>query len=227
MELEKNIEYSFKNKELLDNALRHSSFVNEQPNESLEDNERLEFLGDAVLSLIIGHLLMIKYPKLNEGDLSRTRANLVNASQLAIIAKNIDLGRFIYLGKGEIQTHGRKKHSILADALEALLAAIYLDGGFNAAFNFISQQFASQLKSITTTVVNNDYKSQLQELIQEKHKVTPEYNVVDEKGPDHDKTFEVKLNVCDIQTTGSGKNKKMAEQNAAEKALQILKKRSP
>ena len=120
-EIEKKLEYKFRSKELLDEALRHSSFVNEQPEVDLRDNERFEFLGDAVLNLIVGHILMEHYTEVNEGDLSRTRANLVNESQLAIIARTIDLGAFIRLGKGEIQTNGRDKNSILAGAFEALI----------------------------------------------------------------------------------------------------------
>ncbi|MGD8883539.1 MAG: ribonuclease III domain-containing protein, partial [Desulfobacterales bacterium] len=133
-EIENKLEYEFRSKELLDEALRHSSFVNEQPDADLRDNERFEFLGDAVLNLIVGHILMERYPNLKEGDLSRIRANLVNESQLAIIARAIDLGAFIRLGKGEIQTHGSEKNSILAGAFEALIAAVYLDGGFKVAF---------------------------------------------------------------------------------------------
>ena len=226
-EIEKKIVYEFRSKELLDEALRHSSFVNEQPDADLRDNERFEFLGDAVLNLIVGHILMERYPNANEGDLSRTRANLVNESQLAIIARAIDLGAFIRLGKGEIQTDGRDKNSILAGAFEALIAAVYLDGGFKAAFKIIENNFVPLLDSVNSAIDSYDYKSQLQEWVQEEQGSMPHYKVVREEGPDHDKTFWISVKVFDVESDGQGKNKKMAEQDAARKALEILKKESP
>jgi ribonuclease-3 len=226
-EIEKKLEYEFRSKELLDEALRHSSFVNEQPDADLRDNERFEFLGDAVLNLIVGHILMERYPNVNEGDLSRTRANLVNESQLAIIARAIDLGAFIRLGKGEIQTNGRDKNSILAGAFEALIAAVYLDGGFKAAFKIIENNFVPLLDPVNSAIDSYDYKSQLQEWVQEEQGAMPYYKVVREEGPDHDKTFWISVKVFDVESDGQGKNKKMAEQDAAKKALEILKKESP
>ena len=226
-EIEKKIVYEFRSKELLDEALRHSSFVNEQPDTDLRDNERFEFLGDAVLNLIVGHILMERYPNVNEGDLSRTRANLVNESQLAIIARAIDLGAFIRLGKGEIQTNGRDKNSILAGAFEALIAAVYLDGGFKTAFKIIENNFVPLLDSVNSAIDSYDYKSQLQEWVQEEQGAMPYYKVVREEGPDHDKTFWISVKVFDVESDGQGKNKKMAEQDAAKKALEILKKESP
>lgn len=207
--------------------MRHSSFVNEQPDADLRDNERFEFLGDAVLNLIVGHILMERYPNVNEGDLSRTRANLVNESQLAIIARAIDLGAFIRLGKGEIQTNGRDKNSILAGAFEALIAAVYLDGGFKTAFKIIENNFVPLLDSVNSAIDSYDYKSQLQEWVQEEQGAMPYYKVVREEGPDHDKTFWISVKVFDVESDGQGKNKKMAEQDAAKKALEILKKESP
>ena len=226
-EIEKKLEYEFRSKELLDEALRHSSFVNEQPDADLRDNERFEFLGDAVLNLIVGHILMERYPNVNEGDLSRTRANLVNESQLAIIARAIDLGAFIRLGKGELQTNGRGKNSILAGAFEALIAAVYLDGGFKAAFKIIENNFVPILESVNSAIDSYDYKSLLQEWVQEEQGAMPYYKVVREEGPDHDKTFWISVKVFDVESDGQGKNKKMAEQDAAKKALEILKKESP
>jgi ribonuclease-3 len=226
-EIEKKIVYEFRSKELLDEALRHSSFVNEQPDADLRDNERFEFLGDAVLNLVVGHILMERYPNVNEGDLSRTRANLVNESQLAIIARAIDLGAFIRLGKGEIQTNGRDKNSILAGAFEALIAAVYLDGGFKAAFKIIENNFVPLLDPVNSAIDSYDYKSQLQEWVQEEQGAMPYYKVVREEGPDHDKTFWISVKVFDVESDGQGKNKKMAEQDAAKKALEILKKESP
>lgn len=223
-ELEKILQYTFRDTSLLDTALRHSSFVNEQNDPDLQDNERLEFLGDAVLNLVVGHMLMGFFPDLNEGDLSRMRANLVNEVQLAKIARSINLGAYIYLGKGEMQTNGRKKKSILSDAFEAVIAAVYLDGGFDKAFKIIEPYFAPLLRTMTSPAKFHDCKSQLQELVQVKFKVMPQYKVIHESGPDHDKTFKVRLKVRDLYTEGIGKSKKAAEQDAAQKALEILKK---
>ena len=220
--LEQKLLYEFKDKTLLEEACRHSSYVNEQ-GADMRDNERLEFLGDAVLSLVIGHILMQRYPALLEGDLSRMRASLVNELQLAKIAKSMNIGVYIRLGKGEIQTNGRKKKSILADAFEAIIAAVYLDGGFSAAFKFIESHFSVLITSIAEPASNHDYKSQLQEVVQVTHGLMPGYKVIREKGPDHNKTFVVKISVGELKTEGVGKSKKMAEQNAARKALEMLK----
>jgi ribonuclease III len=201
--------------------------VNEQPDSGLRDNERFEFLGDAVLNLIVGHILMERYPNLNEGDLSRIRANLVNESQLAIIARSIDLGTSIRLGKGEIQTQGREKNSILAGAFEALLAAIYLDGGFKVAFKIIERNFVPYLDSVNSAIDSYDYKSRLQEWAQEEQGAMPYYRVVREEGPDHDKTFWILVKVFDVESEGKGKSKKTAEQDAARNALEKLTKDRP
>jgi ribonuclease-3 len=226
LEIETKLGYQFNSKELLEEALRHSSFVNEQTKLDLRDNERLEFLGDAVLNLIVGHILMERHPHLKEGDLSRTRANLVNESRLAVIARSLDLGAFIRLGKGEIQTDGREKSSILAGAFEALVAAVYLDGGFKTAFQIIENSLGPFLDLVHSATDSDDYKSQLQEWVQEKQGEIPKYQVVREEGPDHDKTFWISVKVFDIETEGKGKNKKTAEQDAARKALEILRKES-
>ncbi len=220
----KKLNYTFHNPSLLDEALRHSSFVNEQPGSDLRDNERLEFLGDAVLNLAIGHLLMQRYPGIKEGDLSRMRAGLVNEVQLASIARELDLGPFLQLGKGEIQTNGREKQSILADTVEALIAAVYLDSGFDAAFKLIRHHFAPGLDTCDAPASNQDFKSRLQELVQVTLKNVPKYKVTHESGPDHDKTFNVTLSVMDLSFEGRGKSKKAAEQDAAGKALEILEK---
>jgi len=222
-ELERKLSYTFKNKHLLDEACRHSSFVNERAIPGMRDNERFEFLGDAVLSLAIGHNLMHRYPELNEGDLSRMRANLVNEFQLANISRSLSLGSYIRLGKGEIQTEGREKNSILADTFEAIIAAVYLDGGFKAAFKFIEYHFSYLIDSITAPALNYDYKSQLQEIAQFLCKEMPVYTVIEEIGPDHDKTFIAQIKVCEICTKGTGKSKKMAEQDAAKRAIELLR----
>jgi len=220
--IEHKLGYQFDSKDLLDEALRHSSYVNEQPDSELRDNERFEFLGDAVLNLIVGHILMERYPHLKEGDLSRTRANLVNETHLAIMARSIDLGAGLQLGKGEIQTDGMEKNSILSGAFEALMAAVYLDGGFKVAFKIIENNFVPFLDQIHSAIDSNDYKSRLQEWIQEKHGDIPYYKVVREEGPDHDKTFWISVKVFDIEAKGTGKSKKTAEQDAARTALEIL-----
>lgn len=225
-EIEQILQYEFNDKNLLQEALRHSSFVNELGDPQLRDNERLEFLGDAVLNLIVGHILMHRYPDLKEGDLSRSRANLVNESQLATMARSFDLGLYIQLGKGEIQTQGRDKNSILADTFEALMASVYLDGGLEAAYRIIKLNFQPLIDHLQDTAGNLDYKSQLQEKVQVEHNSMPDYSIIREEGPDHDKTFWVTLKVIDIETQGSGKSKKAAEQDAARRALKILTKES-
>jgi ribonuclease-3 len=226
LNIEQKLGYQFYSKDLLDEALRHSSYVNEQPESELRDNERFEFLGDAVLNLIVGHILMERYPDLKEGDLSRTRANLVNETHLAIMARSIDLGTGLLLGKGEIQTNGMEKNSILAGAFEALMAAVYLDGGFKAAFKIIENKFVPFLDKIHPAIDYHDYKSRLQEWVQEKHGNIPYYRVVREEGPDHAKTFWVSVKVFNIETEGTGKSKKTAEQDAARKTLEILNRES-
>ena len=222
--IERRLEYEFKDKNLLQEALRHSSYVNEIADPHLRDNERLEFLGDAVLNLIVSHILMRCYPDLKEGELSRNRANLVNEYQLAKTARSVNLGAYISLGKGEIQTQGREKNSILADTFEALTAAIYLDGGLEAACKIIGKKFQPLIDQLDAFETNYDYKSQLQERVQVQHGVIPDYSIIREEGPDHDKTFWVTLKVIDIETEGNGKSKKAAEQDAAKKALDLLSK---
>lgn len=219
---EDRIHYHFKDGSILEKALRHSSYVNEQTDTQLEDNERLEFLGDAVLNLVIGHMLMEKYPDLHEGDLSRMRSNLVNETHLAQIAREIGMGPEIKLGKGEDLTNGREKNSILSDVFEALIAAVYVDGGFNEVFEFIREKFTDYIESSDSPAMNLDSKSKLQELSQIHLKAMPRYRVVHESGPDHDKTFKVLLTINDIETYGTGKSKKSAEQDAAGNALESL-----
>lgn len=219
-ELTKTLHHVFTDEGLLHEALRHSSFVNEQLDPELRDNERLEFLGDAVLSLVVGHLLMQRYPDLKEGELSRIRAGLVNESRLAQVARKIDLGKHIQLGKGEAQSKGREKSSILADALEAVIAAVYLDCGFESAFGVIDHHFSGLMDLDIRITKDGDYKSQFQEWAQTNERATPSYQVIDESGPDHDKTFIVRLQIRDLTADGVGKSKKMAEQNAAMHALE-------
>jgi ribonuclease III len=221
-DLEAALGYHFNSSAQLTAALCHSSYVNEQSQADLISNERLEFLGDAVLNLAISHLLMKRYPELTEGELSRNRANLVNETQLAAIAREIGIGPHLLLGKGEELTDGREKNSILADATEAIIAAIYLDGGFDAAFLFVENRFRERLRKTTRSRYETDYKSRLQERVQSTYHEVPCYEVVDTSGPDHDKTFRVRMTVADIIAEGDGKSKKMAEQEAAREALALL-----
>jgi ribonuclease-3 len=172
--LEDRIHYRFKDRSILEKALRHSSYVNEQTDVQLEDNERLEFLGDAVLNLVIGHMLMEKHPGLHEGDLSRMRSNLVNETHLAQISRQMEMGPEIKLGKGEDLTHGREKNSILSDVFEALIAAVYLDGGFDVAFAFIREKFSGYIERSDSPAMNLDSKSRLQELSQVHLKAMPQ-----------------------------------------------------
>lgn len=222
-ELQQKLCYEFKRIDFLYESLRHSSFVNENLELDIQDNERLEFLGDAVLNLVVGHILMQRYPELKEGDLSKMRANLVNESRLASIAQEMNLGSYLQLGKGEILTKGWDKPSILADTFEAVIAAVYLDGGFDAAFKIIDSHFSLLLDTVVMSTVNHDYKSQVQELVQMKHQKMPVYTVIHESGPDHNKTFRVRLIVGKTQAEGEGKSKKAAEQDAARKGLKLLK----
>jgi ribonuclease-3 len=222
-EIEKRLGYTFADPCLMQEALRHSSFVNEAPQAGLRDNERLEFLGDAVLNLVVSHMLMDRFPRHKEGDLSRMRAGLVNEPQLAALARRLELGAHIRLGKGEAQSGGQEKNSILAGALEALMAAIYLDGGLEKAIVAIQARFLPLVLGLEGGNEHLDYKSQLQELAQARSGSMPDYAVIREDGPDHDKTFWVRLTVLDVRTEGIGKSKKSAEQDAARKALPLLK----
>ncbi len=224
--LQKVLHYEFRHTALIEEALRHSSYVNEQTEAHLRDNERLEFLGDAVLNLVIGDLLMKAYPQMREGELSRIRANMVNEAQLADVARRLDLGAHLLLGKGEIQSNGREKSSLLANAMEAIIAAIYLDGGFEGAFGFIALHFDALIQAAPTLTSVQDFKSRLQEAVQSRIKAIPQYRVVQEKGPDHDKTFFVVMTVGDIEAQGVGKSKKTAEQEAARKGLDLILKQT-
>jgi len=222
--LQKKIHYRFKSLDLLDQGLRHKSFVHENPELRAQDNERLEFLGDAVLDLVIGHLIMERHPDYSEGSLSRLRAAVVNEAHLAEIARELALGEYLLLGKGEEMTAGREKNSILGSSLEALVAAVYLDGGYQKAFPVISQLFSSRLETGENEGFYQDFKSQLQELSQEALRATPRYLLVKEFGPDHNKVFGVKVFIEEkVAGVGAGKTKKEAEQRAAKRTLQKLR----
>lgn len=220
--IQKVLSYTFKNEGTLLQALTHKSYANEKKG-PLTDNERLEFLGDAVLDLAISHLIMEKFPNLSEGEMSKLRASVVNESSLAAMAKGVGLDQYLLLGRGEELSGGRKKPSILADSFEAVIAAIYMDGGFEEAFRIVSGHF-SRLLSKTDLYI--DYKTRLQELTQERLRCMPVYNLKSTSGPDHARMFEVELQIEGrLYGTGSGKTKKEAEQEAAREALENLVRR--
>lgn len=206
----------FEDRELLFCSLVHDSFVYE--NEDIKrSNERLEFLGDSVLGLVISHLLYHRYPQWSEGELALCKSNLVSCDSLAERACDIKLGDFIFLGRGEDSSGGRQRSSILSDALEALIGAIYLDKGFLKAAIFIESIFQNCLD---VDAPLKDFKSNLQEFSQKQYKLLPNYNIIDEKGPPHRKTFHVKVQVGeDLSGKGEGYSKKEAEQNAAKDLL--------
>ncbi len=220
-ELEKIIDYSFKNKRLLETALTHSSYANE--NKIDYYNERLEFLGDSVLGIVVSDHLFVNNPNLPEGKLTKTRARIVCEASLDKTSRSIGLGDYLFLGKGEELTGGRSRTSILADAFEALIAAIYLDSGFEQARYFI----LCRMKSIIDEAVNDklfiDYKTHLQELIQRRSSGRLNYQIYREEGPDHAKVFFSKVTVNGTEIgNGKGNNKKEAEQEAAQMALAEL-----
>ena len=217
--LEKSIEYEFKDRSLLDLALTHSSFANELGDQA-KCNERLEFLGDSVLSIIVSDYLYNHF-ETPEGELTKLRASLVCEEALFDFAKQINLGDFIKLGKGEYHNGGNKRPSILSDAFEALLAAMYLDGGIEPVKNLVLKFVKADLKD-TKRISFKDYKTELQEVIQ-KNPEKIEYVLIDEQGPDHDKLFTVSIELNSLSIAkGTGRSKKAAEQAAAHEALKLM-----
>ncbi len=222
-EFERNLGYRFKRREYLKRALTHRSFANEQRLAATDNNERYEYLGDAVLELSVSHLLMERFPEHPEGELSKLRAAIVNEGQLADIARSIDLGQYLYLGKGEDQTGGRDKPSLLSDAFEAVLGAVYLDRGFSKAFAVIEQLYDKILERAGGVGFVRDYKTRLQEVSQSRFRAVPRYRLARTTGPDHSKIFEIKLFINDeLWGEGEGTSKKAAEQEAAKIALEKL-----
>lgn len=218
--LQERLGYRFRQLHHLQKALVHRSFAFEQSRHFGNDNETLEFLGDAVLDLIVGHALFKRFPDLREGELTRLRAALVNEGHLAVMAREINLGEHLLLGRGEEASRGRLKSSILASAYEALVGAIFLDGGYQAAAELIESQFAAWL-TVEPQTLFVDSKSRLQELLQEKYNEGPVYILEKEEGPDHRKTFTISVRFRDVVlATGSAGNKKEAEQKAAAMALE-------
>lgn len=222
--LEKNLNYKFENIKLLKTALTHSSYANENKMKITDNNERLEFLGDAILSLIVSQYLYKKYPYYPEGELTKIRAKVVCESSLAFAARKINLGEYLLLGKGEEATGGRDRDSILGDAIEALVGAIYMDSDFQVVNNLLLENFEADIVyAVAKGALFIDYKTELQENLQKITRARIEYRVVKEEGPDHNKIFYMDVMVDDkIVGTGTGRNKKEAEQMAAKEALLIM-----
>lgn len=228
--LETELGYHFQNRELLIRALVHRSYAYENADVAA-DNETLEFLGDSVLGLAISHLLLKLFPDCDEGELSRLRSAIVNERELAQIASGLRLGEYLLLGKGEELSGGRQKPSLLANTVEAVLAAVYLDGGLEAAVCLVQRMFHAYLENREEDhllkALDKDYKTQLQEITQARLKLTPTYFLESEEGPDHDKTFHMRVAIEErVLAHGSGKSKKEAQQEAARSALERIGKDS-
>lgn len=220
VELEQKIKYEFKNKELLKKALTHTSYAYEH---NIESNEKLEFLGDSILQFVSSEYLYLNFQKLKEGEMTKVRATVVCENSLYKIAKKHNFGKFLYLGKSELASGGNDRPAILADSVEAVIAAIFLDGGIESAKKFIIENLSEEIELASKNVGQKDYKTVLQEKLQIHGDVKIEYIIINEKGPDHDKTFEAEVR-CNSKklATGIGKTKKQAEMKAAEKALEAL-----
>ena len=220
-DLEAAIGYRFQNIQLLQNALTHSSYANERWHNSLLSNERLEFLGDSVLGMLVAEYLYRNFPNRPEGELTRMRADMVCEKTLAAAANRIGLGNHLLLGHGEEQGGGRSRDSILADAVESVIAACFLDGGIQAALQFVKKFILVEVP--VTKLHNVDYKTQLQELVQQKKNQVLSYAMVGQSGPDHDKKFDVQVSLNgSVVGSGSGSSKKRAEQMAAQAAIAKL-----
>jgi ribonuclease-3 len=219
--LARRLGHRFKDLEHLDRALRHSSYAHEHPEDG-PSNEQMEFLGDAVLALTVSDLLLSHFPESSEGELSRRRAAMVNTQQLAALARELELGSYLLLGRGEKQQSGGKKTSLLANALEAVLAAVFLDSGLKAARNLTHLWFAPLLQP-ETPLAWQDAKTALQEFTQAHYKISPTYHLLEESGPGHARYFRVELRLeSRVLAQGHGPTKKQAEQMAAHRALEVL-----
>ena len=221
--LEASLCYTFKDAALLRNALTHPSYVNEKKINRIRSNQRLEFFGDSVLSVSVSEYIFLNLKSYPEGKLTELRAKVVCEKALADMARRLNVGEYLILGKGEIKSHGGDRDSTLSDAMEAIIAAVYLDGGFETAKKFVIDNMADLIESLTENEeAMHNCKSELQELVQ-KNGQTVNYTVVDEKGPEHEKVFKVAVMVDNsVIATGQGASKKKAEQNAAEQALRIF-----
>jgi len=221
--LEQILGISFNDLSLLEQALVHCSYINENPDLAAGSNERLEFLGDAVLGLVTAAKLYLEYPQYSEGEMTKLRSAVVCRETLARIARTIGLGNYLYLGKGEEASGGRRKPTNLAGALEAVIAAIFLDQGSATTKDFVLRLFSKELQKVVSRRVKTDYKSQLQEIIQSKQQEAPTYCMIEAVGPAHDRKFTVEVRVKDtVLGRGSGKSKKAAETEAARLALEQL-----
>lgn len=222
--LEAHIAYSFKKASLIEEALTHKSFAQEKSEKSYFFNERLEFLGDAVLGLVISEYLYRTYPHYTEAELSKIKAYAVQEATLAEAALKLDIGSYLRLGKGEEASGGRKKPSLLANAFESIIAAIYLDGGFKNTKEFVLINLEEKIKNLIEKDLIFDYKTSFQEMVQEKFGVLPQYRLKKEEGPEHMKTFHVEVCIKKIfYGTGKGRSKKEAEQKAAEEGMKKIK----
>lgn len=212
--------YRFNDLARIDRALMHSSYVHEQTEPPAASNERLEFLGDAVLELVVTEFLFNRFPEASEGQLSKARSGVVNESRLADTARGLRLGEYLLLGKGEEAQGGRDKNSLLADAMEALLAAMYLDGGLEPVRGLVHRLLSPAAERALSRAPRRDYKTRLQERVQERMHVTPRYRLVATSGPDHDRRFLIALLIAGEEVArGEGKSKKEAEQQAARQGL--------
>lgn len=221
--LQRSLDVSFSDPSLLDRALIHGSYINENPSFAPTSNERLEFLGDAILGMVVAEMLYQGFPYLDEGEMTKLRAALVRRETLARVAINIGLGSYLYLGRGEESSGGRVKPANLASALEAVIAAIFLDQGANKAGDFILRLLSTELKQVMQEGAEPDYKTRLQEFIQARDQKAPTYHLVEVGGPEHGKTFIVEVRLGETTLgRGSGKSKKAAETEAARSALEKL-----
>ena len=219
--LEKELGYEFKNKQLLETALTHTSYAYEKKKQS---NEKLEFLGDSILEFVSSEYIFHNYPKLKEGEMTKVRASVVCEKSLHEIAKMHNFSDFLYLGKSERISQKEVRPAIMADSVEAVIAAIFLDGGLEPAKEFIIKNLAKPIENATKHIGQKDYKTVLQEILQKNGNVDIEYEIIDERGPDHEKLFTAEVKVDDkVLATGEGKSKKLAEMQAAQKALENLK----
>lgn len=222
-QLEKKVGYFFKDRDLLRESLTHRSFANEQVGTAWPHNERLEFLGDAVLDLVISHIIFSDYETFTEGDLTRVRAEVVNEKTLAVLGRQCDLGDCLLLGRGEQRSGGGDKDSLLADALEALLGAIFCDGGFEGVRPVIETLFGDEIECAARRKVGVDHKTRLQEVLQARHGLPPTYRVVNVEGPDHLRSYTIEVqSEGEAIGSGHGRTKKGAEQEAARQALARL-----
>lgn len=223
-ELEAALGYSFRKRELVERAFTHRSYSNEIGTNESPDYESLEFLGDSILGFVISEFLYLTYPDLNEGDLSKIKSQLVSARQLHLLSLDLNLGRYLNLSRGEDRTGGRRKKALLADLFESLIAAIYLDGGMEAAKRFVLREFRERFEEIDKDKMPfKDHKSALQEMLHGRGCPSPSYRVVNESGPDHKKEFLVSVaSEGTVLAHGTGRSKKTAEQRAAEQAIATL-----